>query len=620
MGRPKGTKAPPPHLRKGDDKVFGARRPLPVNKLPLNKEIGSALAYEAETERLKQGKTEIDCMDATNKVTEKVLEVYRKAHIPTISEIRVKMRVHDMWRMRREMAMMKGKGKTQKRKKTKNGKQKKRFVDIAEELFDVAADDKVPEREKGFLAAQRKPVREGCIGGVDKIVTTKMKEEKKKEEKRVKNKAEEERRTEKMRRKSEEEMARMSYQVSAVGDSGQEEDIDEKDVSDIEFKARIDREVKTEKRKRDKEAEDKIGETADRLKMSNNAVAHIANAIRVADNIITTGDKNKVTNWKKVERVRKKSREQKKDKFRGFKAKGLMVDERINQNKVETGVGEKNHKRFTMEKREDCAVIGFPGEEFLGHLAPVGGRGVDLATSLQTFLEVRGIDTTGLLVVLGDGCSKMSGYNHGFIAEFERLLGRPVLHIHCLIHSLEKFFSHLFIYYAGPTTGPPSWSDEEAQRLAGNVWDLEVVEFEAVPSPHLRSLLDAITPAVWKEFNWDTRYLLEMAKAVESGHLEERWARSRAGAMTNARWQNTESRELRVYMSTASPSQAQRQMTSFIIFIYVPSFLEIRQRNLLLEGPRHLLNNITRVRTYCTLEEVELLTPYLQCNGYFGQH
>ena len=92
-----------------------------------------------------------------------------------------------------------------------------------------------------------------------------------------------------------------------------------------------------------------------------------------------------------------------------------MVDERINQNKVETGVGEKNHKRFTMEKREDCAVIGFPGEEFLGHLAPVGGRGVDLATSLQTFLEVRGVNTTGLLVVLGDGCSKMSGYNHGFI-------------------------------------------------------------------------------------------------------------------------------------------------------------------------------------------------------------
>ena len=111
-----------------------------------------------------------------------------------------------------------------------------------------------------------------------------------------------------------------------------------------------------------------------------------------------------------------------------------------------------------------------------------------------------------------------------------------------------------------------------------------------------------------------------MAKAVESGHLEERWARSRAGAMTNARWQNTESRELRVYMSTASPSQAQRWMTSFIIFIYVPSFLDIRQRNLLLEEPRHLLTIITRVRTYYTLEEVELLTPYLQCKDYFGQH
>ena len=111
-----------------------------------------------------------------------------------------------------------------------------------------------------------------------------------------------------------------------------------------------------------------------------------------------------------------------------------------------------------------------------------------------------------------------------------------------------------------------------------------------------------------------------MARAVESGHLQEKWARCKAGVMTNVRWSNTESRVLRVYMSTASPSEAQRRMTSFIIYVYVPSFLEIRQKNLLLEGPRHLLTIITRVATYCTKEEVLLLKPYIQYNGYFAQH
>ena len=103
--------------------------------------------------------------------------------------------------------------------------------------------------------------------------------------------------------------------------------------------------------------------------------------LKVADNSITAGDKDKVINYKKVQRIRKKSREEKKDKFRGFKAKGLMVEERIDDNKVETGVGVKNNKRFGVVRREDCAVIGYPGEVFLGHVALEGGKGVELAVS-----------------------------------------------------------------------------------------------------------------------------------------------------------------------------------------------------------------------------------------------
>ena len=104
-------------------------------------------------------------MDATNKETEKVLEVYLyEGHtVPTISEIRVKMRDHNLWWMRREKMMMKGNRPKQKRKKRKNGKLKMRFEDIAEKLFDVADDRKGHERETSFLAAQRKPGREATL-------------------------------------------------------------------------------------------------------------------------------------------------------------------------------------------------------------------------------------------------------------------------------------------------------------------------------------------------------------------------------------------------------------------------------------------------------------------------
>lgn len=110
-----------------------------------------------------------------------------------------------------------------------------------------------------------------------------------------------------------------------------------------------------------------------------------------------------------------------------------------------------------------------------------------------------------------------------------------------------------------------------------------------------------------------------MASAVESGKLEERWAKAKVGVMTNARWQNMESRLLRGYMGSASPTEEQRRMVSFVIFVYVPTFLEIRQKNLLLEGPRHFLAMINRIQNYCTQEEVELLKPVIQFNGYFAQ-
>ena len=111
-----------------------------------------------------------------------------------------------------------------------------------------------------------------------------------------------------------------------------------------------------------------------------------------------------------------------------------------------------------------------------------------------------------------------------------------------------------------------------------------------------------------------------MARGVESGTLEERWAKQKAGVMTNARWHNTESRLLRVYVSTDTPTFAQRRLASFVVLVYVPTLLEIVQRNLVLEGPRHLLSLVMRIKLYCTEEEVKLLEPHLNFNGYFGQH
>ena len=110
-----------------------------------------------QNERLRRRTNAFDYMDATNKETEEVLEVYvivYEGHtVPTISETGLVDRVPNLWWMRREKMMMKGNGPKQKRKKTKNGKLKTRFEDIAEKLFTVKDDSKGHERERIFLVA-----------------------------------------------------------------------------------------------------------------------------------------------------------------------------------------------------------------------------------------------------------------------------------------------------------------------------------------------------------------------------------------------------------------------------------------------------------------------------------
>ena len=135
---------------------------------------------------------------------------------------------------------------------------------------------------------------------------------------------------------------------------------------------------------------------------------------------------------------------------------------------------------------------------------------------LKSYAEEREVNLDDLVVVFADGCNKMGGFKHGFTAEFERLLGRPVLHIHFPCHSLEEMSGHIFVKYAGPTTGSKSWSREEAKKLVGSIWDLPesgsltgnflavpVADFEAVQNPTLRLLLDSIPPEV---LNDDMRY------------------------------------------------------------------------------------------------------------------
>jgi len=154
MGVPRKSRKPAAQLRVPPDKIFGAGKPLLKNKLPLYSEVGKALMFKAEEDRLRRKSKEIDCKRSTAEVCKMVLEVYADAVVPTIQEHKVREKVHDLWRMRREALRAISDGTVGKfKKKKKNGRTKRVFSDVQETLFDVADDKKVPESSRDFLQA-----------------------------------------------------------------------------------------------------------------------------------------------------------------------------------------------------------------------------------------------------------------------------------------------------------------------------------------------------------------------------------------------------------------------------------------------------------------------------------
>ena len=81
IGRVKGSKAPTAKLRAPPDNLFGEGKPLQLNKLPLVSEVGSALAFEAEQDRLERGSNEIRSNEATDTVVKQVLNVYEASSL-----------------------------------------------------------------------------------------------------------------------------------------------------------------------------------------------------------------------------------------------------------------------------------------------------------------------------------------------------------------------------------------------------------------------------------------------------------------------------------------------------------------------------------------------------------
>ena len=103
--------------------------------------------------------------DSTTLVSDEVLVFWRKARIPTQNENKVKEKIGNLYERYRTLQKHKS------RSSDRNKKAEQDFIDLLDDLFDIARQDALQamkiEEDKEFLKKQREKGRPGNMMGVD---------------------------------------------------------------------------------------------------------------------------------------------------------------------------------------------------------------------------------------------------------------------------------------------------------------------------------------------------------------------------------------------------------------------------------------------------------------------
>ena len=94
-----------------------------------------------------------------------------------------------------------------------------------------------------------------------------------------------------------------------------------------------------------------------------------------------------------------------------------------------------------------------------------------------------------------------------------------------------------------------------------------MVDFEPYENPQLLSVIKNMSDEVLNDLSKDHKNLILMLRGVLSGTLSSDDTNRILGKIVQSRWTNTQTRCLRLYMSTDSPSRELRRLVHFIVYV-----------------------------------------------------
>lgn len=599
--------------------IFGTPKDISTNKLPTGEDLIRCCAQERYNLALKVNNKSVSFTQVASTVADKVISLYQKASIPTVTDKRVIQLINVLhnkyYNLRKSYS--RDQNKANFIKKIEDFKKKCSF------LFDIAAckclivvecickkppelcqcniyvncvcekSKKIPLIELRFVYSLRVHGI-GKIGGVDLYETKK--------------------RNKTLERKSRDshltvnDISKPSTSNSNLTANESENEDQDQCIPNTESDCDKDYRVQA-KSSSNWQMRIKLKSTAlvsDRYGLSDRATAAVASSVLHDFGIITDSDSSHVIDKNKIRRDKKVLRADLCNKSNDTPMQGLYLDGRKDETLVVEVAHSKKFRRTV--KEEHFSLIQEPGSVYIGHVTPTSGSSADIVTSVTSFLSGRGIAIDKLLVIGCDGTAVNTGLKAGMIRRFEEQVGKPLQWAICLFHYNELPFRHLFDFLDGKSSGPSSLKGPIGQNLIG-CEKLTVVGFKSI---------DCEIPDIdRKVLSKDQQYLLDISMAIQSGKCNGDLAIRDPGPLSHSRWLTKANRTLRLYISVESPSSELNELVLFILKVYMPMWFRIKLSRSFTNGPKLLYQSIQASR-YLPEELRNVVDPVIERNGFFA--
>ena len=264
--------------------------------------------------------------------------------------------------------------------------------------------------------------------------------------------------------------------------------------------------------------------------------------------------------------------------------------------------GKDGHYHQSVIKEEHYSVCSEPGGKYLTHLtvdpkerSKDQSAAQQLAQAIFDWLKDNDM-CENLVAIGGDSTNVNTGWRAGAITYLEKLIGTKMTWVICALHTNELPLRHLIIDLDGKTVSDNKFSGPIGKLVNATT---ELPLKDVIPPIDVNIELIELEDTVVCDLSGDQKYLYQVTRGIQAGHFPDALRERNIGPHHHARWLNLAGRLCRMWCSDHGFEGANldnlKSIVQFVVGVYVPMWFQIKVNKNWLEGPRHIVKQLSLV-------------------------